>query len=403
MTELERIEIEGFKGIESLAFEPSGINLITGRNNTGKTSVLEAINILFDSEYLRELEDNLDTLINVHSKSCHIDGATADEEVQVELRYPNRSEVRSWFIDDILSQSPLDIVLDSEEGVPLDEESKHRVLRQIADEHLTEELLSDVLKDGIVLTVGEEEYPYFYSGSKAAGFLNDLAGDLSNTLKEEFSIDIGEEQIRNAILHSAYFFDQGYFVEEAPPTSPVKLVDSSDLTTGVDRGGEEGDPIRIDDIGDFIREKRLAENLKTFTLDYLVFEEDGEKYQIPFEFMGDGFKSVVGLLWELMDDEVENEIVLIEEPENHMHPGYTRQVIYFLIQLAQEEDVQLFITTHNSDFINGFFNENLTEDQCEYLKEEFSLIRMEKDAAQVLNYETAESDLKDLHLDLRGI
>lgn len=48
MTELEHIEIEGFEGLEHVEFEPSDINLITGRNNTGKTSFLEAVDLLFN-------------------------------------------------------------------------------------------------------------------------------------------------------------------------------------------------------------------------------------------------------------------------------------------------------------------------------------------------------------------
>jgi len=100
---------------------------------------------------------------------------------------------------------------------------------------------------------------------------------------------------------------------------------------------------------------------------------------------------------------VENEIVLLEEPDTHMHAGYVREVVYFLIDLAREEDVQLFITTHDSDFINDFFTENLTDEEEAYLEDEFSLLRMEEDGAVVEDYETARENLKDLHLDLRGI
>lgn len=40
---LEKIEIENFRNIKKLSFEPKKINLILGPNNTGKTTLLEAI------------------------------------------------------------------------------------------------------------------------------------------------------------------------------------------------------------------------------------------------------------------------------------------------------------------------------------------------------------------------
>ena len=43
MTKLEWIEIENFRGISHLMYEPKQINLLVGKNNSGKTSVLEAI------------------------------------------------------------------------------------------------------------------------------------------------------------------------------------------------------------------------------------------------------------------------------------------------------------------------------------------------------------------------
>lgn len=39
MNRFERIEVSGFKGLTSIDFAPGDINLITGRNNIGKTSM----------------------------------------------------------------------------------------------------------------------------------------------------------------------------------------------------------------------------------------------------------------------------------------------------------------------------------------------------------------------------
>ena len=51
--QIKELKIENFKGISYLKFSPKKINLIVGRNNTGKTSVLEAIDLLFNTVKLR--------------------------------------------------------------------------------------------------------------------------------------------------------------------------------------------------------------------------------------------------------------------------------------------------------------------------------------------------------------
>lgn len=161
--------------------------------------------------------------------------------------------------------------------------------------------------------------------------------------------------------------------------------------------------IKTDEIGDFLREKQIVDNLKTFTLDSLVFEpDDGEKYSVPFDQMGEGFRAIVGLLWELLDDDLP-EVVFLEEPSTHMHPGYVRELVYFLVDLAREEDVQLFLTTHDSDLLNDLFTDNLTEEEVSFLESEFRLVQMQDGTADVMEYREAEHTLEELMLDLRGI
>ena len=54
----------------------------------------------------------------------------------------------------------------------------------------------------------------------------------------------------------------------------------------------------------------------------------------------------------ILDLELKNpQIVLIEEPEIHLHPGLSRVVANYLREKAR--DIQIFVTTHSTDFVDS--------------------------------------------------
>lgn len=413
MTELEHIEIEGFKGLEHVEFEPSEINLITGRNNTGKTSFLEAVDLLFNPASLQNFSDNFDSIVNLDYNHCRIRGMTIESEVKTILKRPSVQETERHVSEAILESityKPGSLNRQENKDVEALENKARTIARRVLEEEITHNSLTDLQDEILVLSTDDKEYPCFLEGDHIESIVIKILKEISTEIGEE------EEAVYRSVMNEALgigvssgwlgidLTPENTFLNQLQNTDSAIFIKSSNLAGDIKRSDDEQEPIKIDDIGDYLKEKELVDNIKTFTLDYLVFEdEDGEKEQIPYDFMGDGFKSIVGLLWELIDEKAENNIVLLEEPETHMHPGYIREVVYFLINLAREEDIQLFITTHDSDFINDFFTENLTDEEEAYLEEEFSLLRMEEDSAVVEDYETARENLKDLHLDLRGI
>ena len=97
-------------------------------------------------------------------------------------------------------------------------------------------------------------------------------------------------------------------------------------------------------------------------------------------------------------------ILLLEEPENHMHPGYINLLVKHLVDYYKKFNVQIFISTHSLDLIDAFI---------EYLKnkpgvqKDFQIIRLykidEKIEKDVLTYDQAREAYEDLKIDLRGI
>ena len=52
---IKRVTIKNFKGISSLKFTPKKFNVLVGRNNTGKTSILEAISVCTNPNLIKDL------------------------------------------------------------------------------------------------------------------------------------------------------------------------------------------------------------------------------------------------------------------------------------------------------------------------------------------------------------
>jgi len=65
---------------------------------------------------------------------------------------------------------------------------------------------------------------------------------------------------------------------------------------------------------------------------------------------GLGLQDLLVILWFAFDESVE--VLLIEEPESHMHPEMQRRLITFM---KDETDKQYFITTHSNVYLNSTF------------------------------------------------
>lgn len=421
MPHLEHVSVEGFKKIDRLAFDPGQFTVVTGRNNSGKTSLLEGINFGCDPrallEYTRDRDDrfnrapiDLSSYINQGHDASDVELKTGSDGVTVEFSLPSRSDRI-----EAVCQSGADLLERQFEG--------DRSLSQVISEQTTTQQQSQVsleerLRRYVERTTTEGDLPVFevivdgesytffggdfFSPPVISGFTMDvLAESMPKKVLSNLGVEV-ESQDQSVLKITTNYPRFTHPFPDSAPESNVRTRFIADFSLP-HSSEDDNDPVRVDRVGDFLREKRVVDDLKTFTLDDLVFDpEDGEKYSIPFEQMGEGFKAIVGLLWELLDDDLPD-VVFLEEPTTHMHPEYVREVVYFLIGLAMDEDIQLFVTTHSNDFLNDLFTETLTDEEVAFLEDEFQLVQMQDGGAKLLDYRQAEKSLTELYNDLRGL
>ena len=162
---------------------------------------------------------------------------------------------------------------------------------------------------------------------------------------------------------------------------------------------------KINEIQEYLKKGKIVERLIRFDFDSLLFEgENNGEHEVPYLSMGSGFQALVGLMARMKK---ENRIVLMEEPERHMHPEYVRELVRMLIDLAKKRNVQMFISTQSSDVLDFLVRGDIKPDCREYLDKELSVIRLGNHKGNVfaeqLDGEEAKMELEGINMDLRGL
>lgn len=381
MGHVESVDIEGFKCLKSVSLECGQFNLITGRNGTGKSSVLEAIELGYDPQLIGRYSKKLPHVINIDSDSASVTLHIENEDRHLSLRLPNEREtVESvWELADQIRESQGDTE-DNELLKALEKRSQKS--NAASSKYEIEDIQSDIL----VIESSGSEYTFVDSVDWVSDMYPDgMAGTFGQLVDSGFLA--GPE-------------NRGRFIENRPPKLEIRYMRNYKWRSQIEEESESVAQVRV---RDFLREHDIFPNLESFSFDELVFDEDGEQYAIPYDFLGDGTKTIIGIVWQLVADDEIPDVVLLEEPENHLHPGYVKELVPFLIDFAREEDVQLFVTSHNVDFISELLSDSLSEDHREWLAEEFRLIQMTNLSPKQFDYDRAKHHTEELHLDLRGL
>ena len=430
-----------------MSLEPGGLNIITGRNNAGKTSLLEAIAVLSDPTTLENFGEYTGAIINKQVGDASLRGEYWREQLSldqyddegvpstplsqsIKIREARNNELYEATIKRINQQIPDKTSqvslfplrrgdLQLRQDVGKSNHSDEVALAKILNEALTDSLLSipeeeviNLLSDE-VLTVktGDQKRYLFSAGQGYQEVIHQVVEGASKTLLDDERIvsrsSEGESEsqalfrlVRSVFSHRRS--NRAHLLERSSPTvSGIHYLDEiPTVSSGIDY---EDNPVRVNRVENYLMDHKIVEHLEDFSFTDLVFQKDDcPPYDVPFEFMGDGFKTIIGILWELFDESNDGDVLLIEEPEQHMHPGYIEQLTRTLIQISKEEKLQLFITTHNTDFLESFVSNEVKNQYGDYLEEEFCLFQLTEPMNRSLSYKDARNEMNDLNLDLRG-
>lgn len=337
---LKSLEIKNFRILEDFSISNLGrVNLIVGKNNSGKSSVLEALRIYAGNAQRELLED----IAAGHDEKYRL---RESEQIESEMQLPFEDFFvgRQFPLDETLAinigeLASGDKALRIEHGFLVEEEvvvkdaSGNIVERSIRRRRMLnpsrDELSLETLSHALFVTKGERSFPPIQLDKPGPPRFRSTRIEISGTLPCSV---IPTQFI--PVDELAAEWDKIVFTEHQEVIRQALQIiapEFEDLTFVND----EGNPRQ--------RFRRVAK----------VKMSDSPR-PVPLNSLGDGMLRVLQLVLEVFP--AKGGFLLIDEFENGLHFSVQEKVWAMLFELAQKLDIQIFATTHSWDCIESFTN-----------------------------------------------
>ena len=335
---IDKIEATNFKNFDSLEEEfAPGVNLILGGNGSGKTGLLQIVNVALGS-FFGNQPTKMQRLIDISEVKIFNKNNSPHREKFTKVKAYSSLIGKEWtrtFNSETKSN-------DEKEARPLSEYGS--------------KILDSFYKDDVKLLAPIIEY---YSTQR-------LFKDASQSAKQKYDVLIGR---RNGYLQSLKEKSiKGTLVEwlgnavTNRATKHIKEIEQTDLILeNVDEAIQQT-LLKFLDLDDNFSLKIYQEA----NFDYELFVFYDNTHNLPLSYYSDGFRNliflVMDLIWRasqlnpwLRLNEISNQVtgcVTIDEIDLHLHPKWQAKAVGLLQELLPK--VQFFITTHSPTVVANF-------------------------------------------------
>lgn len=331
---ISKLHILGFKGLEDLELPRlSRVTLLGGRNNVGKTSVLEALFMFFDrlnpQMILRQFAWRGVSVLSMEPESMW-----APVFNNYDLNIPI-----------IISA----VINSSEEKMTV----------KFNPNYILPSIPADVAKSGVKsFQVRTDQKP-------APSYALDIRYDSKDMKNQMAHLLMGPEGIGMHVDNVKMTARRSVFIGARGPVYPSE---------DAERFGQLDIMGKQDKILDFLR--LMEPNLKSLSSiamgdTSLIHGDVGLARKIPVSYMGDGVSRLLTIILAIATSS--NGIVVIDECENGIHYSVMPKIWEGIARAAREFDCQVIGTTHSYECLEAACN-GITED----LTSDFSYIRIDR-------------------------
>lgn len=321
---LSEVYIKNYRSIEELKLKLGKCSIIVGKNNSGKSNILKAIDLVLGEKYIKLTKN---------------DFYNRDENREIKIKLT--------FTD-----------LTSEELKKIQNNITYGIKNDISAEELKYYLRTEKrIAIEAVLKSNHTSRDLYIAGHKYKYFSNEIKDSIVSTLyipsvREPGNIlKVTEYSFLNKLLSIMY--------KQADPVQKKALEDA--LSKATEQCKEMFDTYEQD--LDRITKSIIEHNGLKFAMlpsdsDSLykkleLLLDDGVETEL--EFKGSGIQSVVIIsLFKLYSDlRAGDALLLIEEPESFLHPQANRHMANILKEFCTKDNMQIIIATHSPNYLQS--------------------------------------------------
>jgi AAA15 family ATPase/GTPase len=338
---LNSLLINNYKNIRYLLIPKLGrVNLVWGKNNVGKSTLLEALSIYASNGRASQLYEILKMRGEDLNAFGYRDSITVDDELNAFL--PLVSDNKRFILET--------------DGVQVGENEKDVVtIKLVRISRIPTVVSGNKQTFRLVEPVGAPPIGPVVS--------QNLGIQMTNHAKQlNYEIDLDGHGIQNNDLLN---------LDGMPINMPFNFISSNgNQGTSIDKLWAS---VSMSENEDYvIKALQIIEpRIKRFnilTSDSTGSEQgfipfvllEGENSRVRLSSMGDGINRILTIILSLIN--CKGGIFLLDEFENGLHYSVQSKLWDIIFELAKNLDVQVFVTTHSNDCINSFAHSSMSED-----------------------------------------
>ena len=367
---LQSLKIEGFRGFQNFEMANLGrINLLVGKNNSGKTSILEAIQFLY-------VQNNLDIFLETISYRGEFSWSESNRTKVFEIchLFPGHEIIPSKEIIIIGSrESHQESVTISVKSIPI----QLSLFSDKNDDLNNDNIFDDEEWNKLLLSIrwSQSQKPIelelLANGTLARDSIRRIAS--LSRISHKIGID-NKIELRFLTPFSLTSSDMAALFDNIV-LSPLEdlIIESLKII----------EP-KIERIASIGSGKYSTANNLGVRGGFLIKIKNHDQ-PIPIGSLGDGFWRMLGLVLAMVN--LENGILLVDEIDSRLHFTVMTDMWKVVWETAKKLNIQVFATTHNRDCWQSLA-ELITEEKI--TDNEITIQRIDKDKEKAVSFNTRQ-------------
>lgn len=338
---ISKLEIKNYRSIKYAALEPENLCALVGENNSGKSNILQAIDLVLGESwpsvrqisdediYNKDIESDVEIRIWFDEGFVFKDATSRDHEIKGFLfRYSHYKRKSGSHVKGDPKVDFLCIYANGDEV---------RVIRKLPKSGSGQKPVPEPLyvnseyrdKFPVVFIGVNRNLKYHLSGSQWT-----LFGKLLKEIEHEF---LSDAQRRDAYVQK---------MNELSSLLRIPLFEKMENLIEENVKKQTG----FDEANLCFKEPSILSHYRNLELNV---KESKDFSEAPALEMGSGIQSaiVIALIQAYRELQKSGAILMIEEPEVYLHP-HTRRFFYQILSGLAEQENQIFYTTHSVEFLD---------------------------------------------------